>query len=60
MERTAQRATTLTPAPARPVARGHSDFLARIEGLVVGEDPAQGLFQENLFLHPEFDLAIRA
>ena len=58
VERTARRATSLTPAPARPVARGHSDFLARIEGIVVGEDPAQGLFQDNLFLHPEFDLAI--
>jgi predicted Zn-dependent protease len=58
VERTAQRATALTPAPARPVARGHSDFLARIEGIVVGEDPAQGLFRDSLFLHPEFDLAI--
>jgi predicted Zn-dependent protease len=56
--RTAQRAAQLTPAPARPVARGHSDFLARIEGIVVGEDPAQGIFEESLFLHPEFDLAI--
>jgi predicted Zn-dependent protease len=40
------------------VARGHSEFLARIEGLVVGEDPAQGLFRDSLFLHPEFDFAI--
>jgi len=58
VERTARRAMQLTPGPARPVARGHSEFLARIEGIVVGEDPAQGLFEDSLFLHPEFDFAI--
>jgi predicted Zn-dependent protease len=58
VERTAQRAAELERAPARPVARGHSEFLRRIEGIVVGEDPAQGLFEESRFLHPELDLAI--
>ena len=56
--RTAERAKELEPAAGRPVARSHSKFLGRIEGIVVGEDPAQGVFEEHKFLHPEFDLVL--
>ena len=58
VEKTAQRAKGLQPSDGRPVARSHSDFLSRIEGIVVGEDPAQGLFEEQKFMHPELDLAL--
>jgi predicted Zn-dependent protease len=58
VEKTAKRAKQLERAEGRPVARSHSDFLSRIEGIVVGEDPAQGLFEEQKFMHPELDLAL--
>ncbi len=56
--RTAKRAEGLTRAEGRPVARSRSDFLGRIEGIVVGHDPAQGLFEEQTFMHPELGLAL--
>ena len=59
VEATKQRAPQLQPAPASPVARNRADFLGRIEGIVVGDDPAEGVFRENLFLHPEYGLALR-
>jgi predicted Zn-dependent protease len=31
----------------------------RIEGLLVGPDPAQGLLRDTLFLHPDLDFAVR-
>ena len=58
VEKTAKRAKELEPAAGRPVARSHSDFLGRIEGIVVGEDPAQGVFEGHRFMHPELDLAL--
>lgn len=32
---------------------GRAEFLARLDGMVYGEDPRQGFFQQNVFLHPE-------
>ncbi|HTO55277.1 MAG TPA: M48 family metalloprotease [Myxococcota bacterium] len=56
--RTEERAKQLERAPATPIAGGRDAFLARLDGLVVGEDPAQGVFVERRFLHPELRLAI--
>jgi predicted Zn-dependent protease len=56
--RTEERARELTRAPAQPIAGARDTFLARLEGIVVGEDPAQGVFEGGRFLHPELDLAI--
>lgn len=58
VDNTTARARTLTRAPGKPVASTRVAFLGRLEGIVVGDDPAQGLFDENKFLHPELDLAI--
>jgi predicted Zn-dependent protease len=58
IDRTAERAQRLARGPARPVAGSRAHFLARLDGLVVGVDPAQGVFEESLFLHPELDFAI--
>ncbi len=58
VERTAERARTLARAAGQPVASGRADFLRRLDGIVIGSDPAQGVFEEHLFLHPELDLAI--
>jgi predicted Zn-dependent protease len=56
--RTEQRARELTRAPASPIAGGRGAFLARLEGIVVGEDPARGLFEDRRFLQPELDFSI--
>ena len=48
--RTAQaRADTVT----RPLNVGREEYLARIDGLVYGDDPRQGFFRDGVFLHPE-------
>ncbi len=56
--RTTERAAELTRAPGTPIAPGRAAFLSRIEGIVVGEDPVQGVFEENVFLHPELSFAM--
>src|SRR5262245_3613222 len=52
------RAEGLARAPSSPVARDRVDFLRRIEGIVVGPDPREGVFRDGLFLHPELDFAL--
>jgi len=42
---------------ARPVRR--DEYLARIDGIMFGEDPQQGYFKEGLFLHPEMQFQLR-
>ena len=54
--RTAARAQTR--ATATPFAASRSAFLQKLEGLVVGDNPAAGVFLGSLFVHPGFDLAL--
>jgi predicted Zn-dependent protease len=56
--RTEERAGQLTRAAASPIASGRAAFVARLDGILVGDDPAQGSFEKSRFLHPELDLAI--
>jgi len=48
--------------PASPVGSpetsDRAEFLAHLEGLRVGHDPAQGVFDGSTFRHPVLDLAI--
>lgn len=44
-------------APAR-IAASRSEFLARLEGLRVGPDPAQGVLRGTRFVHPGLSVAI--
>jgi predicted Zn-dependent protease len=53
------RASRFPRAAASPIAATRSDFVRRMEGLLLGADPAQGVFRDNLFLHPEIDFALR-
>ena len=34
----------------------HAEFLARLDGLLIGDNPAQGIFRENAFLQPDLGL----
>ena len=41
------------------VTRDRNDYLRRLDGLVVGEDPAEGIFEMGRFLHPDLDFTLR-
>jgi predicted Zn-dependent protease len=41
------------------VTRDRQDYLRRLDGLVVGDDPAQGVFEDGRFLHPDLGFALR-
>ncbi|HEU4559845.1 MAG TPA: M48 family metalloprotease [Longimicrobium sp.] len=49
------RADTVT---VRPLALRRDEYLARIDGLVYGDDPRQGFFRNGVFLHPELRFRI--
>ncbi len=53
------RAATLPRYAQPPIAKGRSEFVRKLDGLLVGPDPAQGVFRDNLFLHPDVDFALR-
>jgi predicted Zn-dependent protease len=45
-----------TPEPG--VAGGVEGHLRRLAGMVVGDDPAEGVFQGNRFVHPDLGFAV--
>lgn len=56
---TAAHAAQIERGPKAPDAGDRPALLARLEGLLLGDDPRQGVFVDDLFLHPELDLAVR-
>jgi predicted Zn-dependent protease len=52
-----KRLVTL-PAAAPPRRIGENEYLARIDGLVYGDNPRDGYFEANRFLHPELAFRI--
>src|SRR5262249_30141368 len=55
---TTAAAKTLTLGSGRPIAAPRPVFLARLDGLVIGQDPANGIFAKNVFQHPGLALAL--
>lgn len=55
---TAARAGALGVTPAAPIAGTHSAFYGRLENLLIGPNPAEGVFREQRFLHPALDFAL--
>ena len=41
------------------LTNGRADYLRKLDGLLLGENPAEGLFRDELFLHPDLDIALR-
>jgi len=58
VEATAARAASLQTAPGAPLAGSREAFYARLEGLLVGENPAGGVFREARFVHPVLDFSL--
>jgi predicted Zn-dependent protease len=53
-----ERAPGLRRGDDPPIAKGRSAFLKRIDGVLVGPDPAEGVFVDQRFLHPGLGFAI--
>ncbi len=52
------RAASLSVGEGAPFAPERADYLARLLGLRLGEDPSYGVFVRSRFLHPEIGYAI--
>jgi predicted Zn-dependent protease len=55
----AARASELSWTPAPGIGHDRSDHLSRIDGIVLGTNPAEGVFQGSRFLHPDMDFHVR-
>jgi predicted Zn-dependent protease len=45
--------------PRPGIAADRGEFLKRLDGLLVGPNPAEGVFRGDRFLHPDLDLSLR-
>ncbi len=52
----AKRAPALEPTQPRTLSR--RAYLERLDGLLVGDNPAEGIFDGQRFLHPDLDFTI--
>jgi predicted Zn-dependent protease len=55
---TAEEAGRLSIGVHSPMALDRAAVLRHFDGMVVGADPAQGIFSGNRFLHPELDFTV--
>lgn len=53
-----ERARTLGGRVALAPAAERGAFVARLDGILVDEDPAEGVIRKQVFLHPDLDLRI--
>ena len=54
----AQHAKSLALSPQPTIAGSREGFLNRLDGVLVGENPAEGLFEGQRFLHPDLGLTL--
>jgi predicted Zn-dependent protease len=57
--RTAEHARTLTRAKRAPISPSAEAFLARLDGLVVGQRAAHGLITGQTFVHPDLNVFVQ-
>lgn len=53
------RGQNLAWVPRPHIAGTHLDFLDKLAGLTVGEDPKEGIFEKTRFLHLDMDFSLR-
>jgi predicted Zn-dependent protease len=58
VEDASRLAETTKWTPSQPIAASRSALLDRLEGILVGPNPAEGVFVEGEFLHPELGFAL--
>ena len=49
---------TLEWTPKKAIAPTKEDIYKKLEGMVFGQNPQQGIFEDSLFMHPDLDFAI--
>ncbi|MCB2220971.1 MAG: M48 family metalloprotease [Bacteroidetes bacterium] len=54
-----KRIASLIWKPDVPVANTQSELYGYLEGMHIGPNPAQGIFREGQFLHPDLNLFVR-
>jgi len=59
VEKTAEHAKELKRADRPPISPSREAFLARLDGLVVGQRAANGVFVGNSFQHPDLNFFIQ-
>jgi len=55
----ANRAETMQWLPRAHIAPTQADFLQKFDGLVMGPNPAEGIFEGQRFLHRDMDFSLR-
>ena len=58
IDRIQKISSKITPQIRSKIANSQSDYYAKIEGLLYGDNPDQGVFLENTFLHPVLNISI--
>ncbi len=59
VQATSARAGQLGYRPQPEIAGSHAAFLRRLSGLLLGSDPKEGIFRDELFLHPGLDFTLQ-
>ncbi len=59
VEKTAEHAKELTRASREPISASQDAFLAQLDGLVVGQRAANGIFDGQSFLHPDMNFFLQ-
>jgi predicted Zn-dependent protease len=59
VRQSAARADELERGPRAPDSGNRTALVEKLDGLLLGDDPSQGVFVDSLFLHPDLDLAVR-
>lgn len=59
VSRIKNESTQLTAAQATKIFNGKDDFLRAMDGVLVGENPGQGVFKEDWFIHPDLRFKIK-
>src|SRR5215217_174906 len=59
VEKTSKHAKQLKPATRAPISASREDFLARLDGLVVGQRAADGIIDKQTYRHPDLNVFIQ-
>jgi predicted Zn-dependent protease len=54
----AERADGIARTARPAIAGGRNVFLRRLDGVLIGENPAEGVFEGQRFMHPDLDLTL--
>ncbi len=55
----ANRAQSIQWNRRKGIAGSQADYLSRLEGIVIGHDPKEGIFEGERFLHRDMDFSLR-